>query len=133
MLQRFEDLTEPGVAAVGGGDGETLLGGVDAVHLRTDGDHVEIGVLLEEESALQTGMDRQHFGLGFEEVDIGFPGDVEKRRRGVGSPSGVPVAVGHFVASHRERLLHDPFEMVLGGFFGRALGGVYFYEVRPLR
>ena len=127
ILQRFEDPAEPSVAAIGGGYGETLLRGVDAVHLRTDGYHVEIGVLLEEESALQTGMDRQHFGFGFEEVDIGFLGDVEKRRRGVGSPSGIPVAVGHFVTSHRERLLNHPFEMVLGGFFGGSLRRIDLY------
>ena len=72
-------MAEPTVATLGGGDGETLLGRVHTDHLRADGDHVEVRVFLEEESALQAGMDSQHFGFGLEEVDIGFLDDLQER------------------------------------------------------
>ena len=84
------------------------------IHLRTDGNHIEVGVFLEEETALQAGMDRQHFGFGLEEVDIRFLDDLEQGRIRIRRPTRIAVSVRHLVASHGERLLYRPFEMMLG-------------------
>ena len=124
-------MAEPTVAALGGRNGETLLRRVNAVHLRADGDHVEVRVFLEEESALQSGMDSQHFGFGLEEVDIGFSDHLQERRVGVGCPARVAVAVRHFIASERKGLLHRPFEMMLGRLDRGPLRSIDLYITLP--
>ena len=108
-----EDCLQPAVAAVGRGEGETLLRRVDAVHLRAYADHVEEGVFLQEQSALQSGMDSQDLWFSAEEVGVGLACDVQQRGMDVGRPSRVSVAVGYLVARHRQRVLHLAFNPVL--------------------
>ena len=71
-------------------------------------------------------MDRQHFGFGLEEVDICFLDDLEQGRIRIRRPTRIAVSVRHLVASHGERLLYRPFEMMLGGLDRRTLRGIDF-------
>lgn len=122
-------MAEPAVATFGRGDGEAFLGRVDADHLRTEGDHVEVRIFLKEESALESGMDSEDLGFGLKEIDIGFLDNLQERGVRIRCPSGVSVTMRHFVASEGESLLHCPLEMVFGRLDRGTLGSIYFYEI----
>ena len=78
-LQALQCAAEPLPATTGGGNAQPLLRRVYANHLRTDADHIQIGVLLEEQTALQTGVNSQHFGFGVEEVFVCLLGHFHQR------------------------------------------------------
>ena len=51
-----------------GGNVHTLVGRMHTAQGGAKGDHVERGVLLEEEATLETGMDGFHLGFGADEA-----------------------------------------------------------------
>ena len=71
-------MAEPLPTTTGGTDAEALLRRVHAYHLRSYADHIQIGILLQEESAFQSGMDSQYFGFFVEKVDIRALGNFQQ-------------------------------------------------------
>ena len=56
------------------GDFEPLVGRMHAAQRRAEGNHLQFGVFLEEQAALQSGMDRTHLGLRTEQAFVGSDG-----------------------------------------------------------
>ena len=60
-------------------------------HRRTEGNHIEVGILRKEESALETCVDSLDLGILAEELAIGALSDLENLRVGVRRPAGIAV------------------------------------------
>lgn len=70
------------------GDFEPFVGRMHAAERRTEGDHLQIGILFEEQTALQPGMDGADLGFGAEQPFVGIDGDLQQLRLRVGIQPG---------------------------------------------
>ena len=75
-----------------GGYEQALVGRVYATHGGAEGYHIEVGVFLKEESALETCVDGFHLGLLAEELSLGGDGNLQNLGLGIGLPPGVALA-----------------------------------------
>ena len=76
------------------GDFEPLVGRMHAAQRRAEGNHLQFGVFLEEQAALQSGMDRTHLGLRTEQAFVGADGLFEQYGLRVGRPARITVGMG---------------------------------------
>ena len=98
-----------------GGDVETLVGGVNESQGRAEAHHVELGIALREESALESGMDAAHDGVVAEEFLVRGNHDLLQFGVGTHLPGGIAV--------RRDSLSACEFEDGLNG-------GAHIVEVR---
>lgn len=61
---------------------------MDAAQRRTERNHLQMRIFLEEQAALQTGMDRTHLGLHTEKFLIAGNRDFQQFRLGIGAQPG---------------------------------------------
>lgn len=59
----LEDIYQMVPELLYGGNQHTLIGRVNALQGRTKGDHIQMGIFIEEETTLQSGMDGLDLGL----------------------------------------------------------------------
>ena len=88
---------------------------------RTEGDHLQIGILFEEQTALQPGMDGADLGFGAEQPSVGIDGDLQQLRLRVGHPARIAVGMGHIGARQREDRLDHLHHVGLGALDRRPL------------
>ena len=85
---RFQNLGQQFPELGNGGDLEPLVGRMHAAQRRAEGDHLQVGILFEEQAALQPGMDGPDLGFGAEQPFIGVDGDLSSFDCGSGVQPG---------------------------------------------
>ena len=68
---------------------------MDAAQRRTERNHLQMRIFLEEQAALQSGMDRTHLGLHTEKFLIAGNRDFQQFGLGIGRPAGIPLRMRH--------------------------------------
>ena len=71
---------------------KALVGGMHETQGGAETYHVEVGVALGEESALESGMDATHHGVMTEELHVGVNDNLLQFRVGLHLPGGIAVA-----------------------------------------
>ena len=97
-----EDKLELLVELLDSGNVHAFSGRMDVAQCGTERNHVEVGELGEEESALQTGVDSLDGGSDIIQLLVGVTCDGHDGRLHVGSPSGIAVAMCNFSTCESE-------------------------------
>ena len=124
LSEHLEGFEEPTIGAVCGLDVEFLGRRVNTCHPRTEADHIEIRVLLEEESALESCVDSHYQGVLSFVLFPGLNSGLKQFGGGVRLPSGIAFGVLHFGSAEGKDATHHLLETMFLGLEGRALGGV---------
>ena len=78
---------------------QTLVGGVDTTERRAKRHHVEIRILLGEQTTLQSGVDTQHLRIFVEQLAIGSYGQSSELAIGIHAPCGIALTLYHLGTS----------------------------------
>ena len=78
LLENLEKLYQQLPELINGRDLQTLVGRVYATERRTKRNHLQVGVLLQEQTTLQTCVDSAHLRLGSEQLTVALYAGLEQ-------------------------------------------------------
>ena len=120
-----DDILEQQDEAVQAGQVQSLARSVDSAEGGAEGYHVQMRVFVQEESALQSGVDGPHYGILAEEAAVGGLADLEDVGLQAGLPAGILGLVGDFGSGYAEGGLDAGGGVAAGGVGRAALAGAY--------
>ena len=124
-LQRLQYAFQPLPAFACRSDVQALLWRVDTEHLGADGHHIQIWILLQEQTALQARMDSQYLWLCSKQIVICFLRHFQQWRLGVRCPTWVAIAMCHLVASQCQSTLYHLLDIVFLALDRGALASIH--------
>ena len=102
---------------------------MDAAKGRTEGNHVQIRELLQEQAAFETGVDGLHLRLGVEELSVGVHGDLQDAGVQIGLPARILAVVLRVEGAQEEGGFHPLGHRMQFGNDGTALAGDDFQDI----